>query len=486
MNKLRKLYTDILEYCSMHPNDNGEISLSLTGDDYQPVMIEGRRLVLPTDEQLRKFDPEKVVVFHPLQEHVNRGESEIVKALRYQLNVRINYTTMILAAELLTLVASVAEHRNLTPEQRELLLEVKSGDIAVAARFTEFCLKYYSDKSPENKGMATRLFSNIYLKKAGTFEGKKHSRVGVVQFPIYELLNNPDTKLKKGDKEIFESLINFIFPGSKDENEAYNNFSDNRDAPWLDCLLKTADNLTSRLNELIELYAPYIKDAEKFKFEDVWRDGMENLEDYRNEIRMIPVQRGNEGTVEREGSQESSAKPIPTPPPADKREHWTPPAEKSVYNVAPPMQQRPMQPMPMQQPMQPMPMQPMQQQPMQQPGPGLIYTPDGKLDFNSIERTNPMVAASAFVSTPITEWQRAQAMQQQMQMMQMNPMHPAVAANYHPPMMGMHPGQMYQDPRMAGMQQMPMQPMPMMQPMQQGYPQQMQQPMPYGYSISNI
>lgn len=403
--KLDKLYTDILSFCSLTPNDDGEIDISYVFDkgDREPVHIENRRLVMPSEEQLRAFHPDKVVIFHPLQEFINRGESEVVKLLRHQLNVRINYTTLAVASALLELIASPAQHKSLTPEQRELLLQVKGGDLTAPARFVEFAVKRFSSAT-------SRFFCNIYLKKAGSFKGQKHARVGIVQFPFYEMFDgSEDLKLKKGDAETFMSILEFIFPGSKDDSEAYNNFSDHRDAPWLDCLLKTSYNLAQRLNELIKLYDPFIDNAQELLFNEDWIDAMDNMEYYRDEIRRIPSQKGNEGTVEKEGEAEKSTiaqrvnpapseRSLPTElPPA--RQPAPPPTQyQAVPGYPPQAMYYPQVPGQYPQQMQPIPM----------AAPGLNYTENGKLDFRSIEASNPMVAAAGAVSTPITEWQASQ------------------------------------------------------------------------------
>lgn len=472
--KLNQLYGQVLDYCSMQPQEDGEIHSVLTsvfdGDDTEPVMLEHRKLVMPIDVQFNNYDPDKVIIFHPLQEYLNRSESEVVKALRYHLNVRINYTTMAVASALLELLAKPAVHRELTPEQRELLLAVNDVDLTMPARFLEFSLKNYASS-------ASRFYCNIYLKKAGTFRGEKHARVGIVQFPIYELLETSDKKLKKGDEETFTSLVEFMFPESKSDTEAYNGFSDSRDAPWLDCLLRTSFNLTQRLNELIELYKPYIDKADSLLFNDSWVDAMDNLDRYRDEIRRIPAQQGNEGGIEgkepEQAPQRPSAKPQSTQAASQAVPARTAPERREIVTQlpAPAPQQQPMYQQAYPQaypqldqwgrPIQAMPGYPQQQQmPPPQP-PGLAYTENGKLDFNSVGAVNPMVAMAGTVATPLTDWQQAQNQR------------------------GMPP--MNRDPRFAGYpQQMPQVDAwgrPIQMPMMQGYPQQMPQVDAWGRPI---
>lgn len=432
-HKLDTLYKNILSYCSMEPNRKDEIDI-VFADDCSPATIEGRRLVMPTEEHLKGYVPDKQIIFHPLHEHINRGESDVVKKLRYHLNVRINYTILAVASALLELVGSTKHHRNLTPEQRELLLAIDSADANTAAKFNNAVIKPFS-------ASIGQFFSTIYLKKAGTFQGKKHARVGVTWFPFYEFVKNPDHKLKDSERKAFSDILEFIFPGSRDDSEAYNSYSDSRDAPWLDCLLKTSYIQTQRLNEIINLYADYITDSTDLLFNDDWVEAMDNLEDYRDEIRRIPSQRGNEGSTE-----------VEAPTPVQKNSDYLPVPQRSMPTPVPPQMPAPM-PMQAQPPGYPpnYPQQPYpypQQPVIQPPQQGLTCAEDGKLDFRSVSSVNPMVAAAASVATPLTGWQQAQPV--------------------------------YQDPRLGGYPaQYPPPGYPMQQAMPPGYP--MQQAYPPGY-----
>ena len=470
--KLLKLYEDILQYCSMKSDEHDEICTVLD-EDVKPAMIEGRRLVMPTSKQLKNYHPDKVIIFHPLQEYIDRGESEVVKKLRHHLNVKINFTTFTIATSLLKLVASPAEHRKLNPEQRDLLLSMPTVDMKTEANFVDFVVKRYAE-------MANRLFANIYLKKAGVYQGKNHARVGIVTFPYYELFDDQELKIRQADREAFQAIIEFIFPESKTEKEAYNAYSDSHDAPWLEALLKTSYKLTSRLNELLEMYKAFIPDAEDFMFNLNWIDPIDNLDEYRPEIRRIPSQRGNEGTVERKGEPERSTIPArPTPPPSIERAS---PQNVPVTPQQSPVSHYPQYPQqPYQQPGYPQ----YPQQPMQPMAPPTVQlTENGKLDFRSVEAVNPAVAAAGMISAPLTQWQMTQQMSQA-GMMPPQGYNPAVAqmpgmrALAPTPNMG-YPQQLMgypQPPMMPGMMLGMYPQQPMQQPYQQGYDPRFQQPM---------
>lgn len=470
MSKMINMYKEILEFCAMRAQNDGFIQTALTEDKIKPLTIGHKRVVLPVEHQLKNYDPEKIVIFHPFQEHINRGESEVVKSLRNHLNVKINYTILVIGAGLLRLLASEGQHRQLNPEQRELLRAVSDADSKSEDNFVKFSMKYYADRM-------TSLYANLYLKKGGVYHGQKHARVGVVSFPFYELLEEPGVEFsRKQDKETFSSLLEFMFPDSKTDPEAWNDYSDSRDIPWLHALLKTSYNIIRRLNELLELYGDYIDDAKDFLvnpsvYTEEWVDRLEDLSPYQKEIRMLPSQRGNEGETEEKPSPAQQAPrpqemgvpapaPRPAPVPAPVQEPVQRDAAGTPYYVAPPppyQYQDPRQPQPYPQSPYPQPGY-QQQQGYQPPGyqppgyqpppqypqptgqPQLAHTEDGKLDFRSVMALNPAVAAASMVTTPLTEWQQRQHAPQY---------DPRYAQPYDPRIQGAYQPAPY-DPRIQG------------------------------------
>lgn len=411
--KLKKLYEQMLSYFSLKGDDEDQIRIHFNvGEEKEGsvVSVDGKTLVLPSKEQLKSYTPEKLV-FHPLQESINLGESDVVKMLRHQINIRINISVLAITEGLLMLLASPKQHRELDPEQRELLTSVPGGeDVAVAKRFMQFMTKHFA-------GSTTRFFTNIYLKKAGTFKGQKHARVGIVQFPIFQLLEETEnSKLKASDIETLKALMEFIFPGCT-EAESYNHFSDHRDAPWLDCLIKTSANLTSRINDLLVLYKPYIEHADDLKFNLRWLDEMDNIEYYRDELRLIPRQKGNEGSAAVE--EPAAAAPAAAVP--------------KVYNAPTNV--------------------PIPRHQVQTPTvPAVAAVPvpaarqNGTISFRDIAANNPVVAAQAMNQTALLAGGYSQMQQmQQMQMQQQMAFDPrvgyvAVQPQYHGMMPGMVPG----------------------------------------------
>lgn len=216
------------------------------------------------------------------------------------------------------------------------------------------------------------------------------------------------------------------------------------------CLFKTASNLTDRLNTLLEIYADFVPDWRDYVFNMDWSDtteGFDNFEYYRKDIQMIPVQKGNEGSVE---------KPVAEKPVVATA--TVAPEKVSPLNLPPrpapaPVRQQPYYAQ------QPVGYPPQYQDQVQAPPQGPVLAADGGIDFNSIIASNPAVAAAGAVGTVINAWGARQP--------QGYPPGYAPPPGYYPPpqdprMFGYPPGYPpagyyppMQDPRLAGVYAQP-------------------------------
>lgn len=399
--KLLDLYTAILSYCSMQPDEKGEIKL-LLGDQVTPTKIEGKTMLMPTKENMKYFDPQTQIIFHPLKEYINRGESLVVQKLRHTLNIRINFVTLMLMHRLIEIIQSPELHGKFTPQQRELLRAVGDIPANTASKFLgEMVVKRL-------KAEPSSAVVNLYLKKSGTHAGKRHPRVGVSTFTIYEFLqhNRPEGLTKDATLAILK-LVEYIFPESKDQPEAYNSFSDSQDIPWLECLLNTGYELTSRLEEIIKIFKPFIEDKSYYYFDHTWMDVIGDLQQFQKEIRMIPDQLGNEGAIEHQKATEA------VNPESVMKSIFQETAQKTYQN-------QPQLPQSYQQPIQPQMQQAVMQQPvMQQPQAQSPYTSEGKLDFSKVLTPETVIASS--MATPLTQADNMNQMAAMLQRMNGNP-----------------------------------------------------------------
>lgn len=299
--KLNEIYRSILSFAGMEADSQGFITTGMEGKR-SPAIINGAQLVLPMSAHLRNSDPKVRMIYHPLTENILRGESEIIAKMKSVINVRLNYTLATVAVNLINLVASPEFHSRLSPEQQELLTSVSDADEKSQANFVSIMVKGIKT-SPE------RVFTNVYLKRGGTFKGKRYSRVGIVSFPFYEqLIKNEVEGVRVKDIKTFKQVFEFMFPGINDPEE-YNFGSESHVAPYLEALMRSAANVASRLNDLLTMYSEFIDEADKIMFDSEWMEYFQDLNALLPEIRKVPVQAGNDGTI---GQQEEQvAQPAP-------------------------------------------------------------------------------------------------------------------------------------------------------------------------------
>jgi len=453
LNKLHTLYKNILDFAGFTVADDGNMFVSLNGREF-PADIDGKLLKFPYDASLKNFDSTKEIIFHPLQEFINRGESDVVRKLRRVVNVRLNLSTLSMLDGLMEILSTPALHAKMNPQQRELIKSVGEVDEVFRGKFMAASTAAFAE-TPD------ALFVNIYTKKSGTFQGERHARVGVVSFPASTDVPAGFQKFKEKDWKKVVQLLDFIFPGQAD-GEAYNSYSDSTDCPWLDCLLRTSINIAGRLNELWSLYGKFINNENVIDFNLEWVDEFDNLDSYKKEIMMIPSQRGNEGEPDTKPAPVKQSVPMVTATALNPAPVPAPVQEQQFVERRHPVQSTQTTPIygDAVQPLQP-----------QYPGygPGQMQAPvpvkhnaDGKVSFDSLVQSSPMTAMPQAFSSPITQ-QQQQMYQMAQQAAMMNSPSMAAMVGMAPNMMpGMYPNMgMPVDPwgRPVGMQQTMMQPM---------------------------
>lgn len=363
--KMLELYKAILSTGGLSVDKEGLVSAN-AGDTNIPFNVKGKRLVLPTKDHLTNPDWDSRVVFHPLAENVLRAESDVMVRFRTAINVRANYIVGHLLEELMTIVTSVKQHSKLSPHQAELLSKVKTADDKTMTCL-QAILKAIGVDSKDKQ------LVNIYLKRGGTVLAKRYSRAAIVTFPLYEVMQNAITKNEKQvfgitirtrDKHAICNLLEFIFPGIED-TAAYNKGSDSDIAPFLDSLMKGVMGIASCINTVVDTYDSFLIGATDYKYEDSWVESFDNLATLLPEIRMVPMQAGNEGATN-------------TPAPVAPQNTLVTP---NPY-VAPPQTQQTNYPV--------------QTQPIgnynnyQQPtAPGVVKSANGGIDFAASMRNNP-------------------------------------------------------------------------------------------------
>src|SRR6185312_4800946 len=322
--ELLPLYKSILKAGHLVVDDEGFIKRIWKGKK-EPWLINGKSVVLPTDAQLKTPSAE-TIVFHPLFEFLTRAESEVTAEYRRTVTERLHLSFLALASELLTIAASQDMHAKLTPEQSEFLSFVPEADGQMLKTFEELC-----DAMPE--GQNQKAFVSMYLKRGGIVQGKSAHRAAIVTFPLYKqlvedgqkreaemnarkhvpkkkdekkeeekLLPIPNetygVKLRKIDREAFIKLFEYMVPGIA-EVDSYSATSNSNIAPSMDAIMHAVQNLAAPLNDMVERFKGKLSESAQIilRVEDAWVPEFVNLAPLQVQIRMIPMQDGNDGAL---------------------------------------------------------------------------------------------------------------------------------------------------------------------------------------------
>jgi hypothetical protein len=295
MSKVIDFYKQILSLGSLVADKDGLVS-AVIEDMSVPFTVKEKRLALPTRHNLSKST--ELCIVNPLVENVLRGESDVMVKYRNAINIRMNYVIACMMGELLTLITSPGEHQKLTPDQSELLSMVSQADEETLSRFEKIITTI---KKAAANGDKDKAFVNIYLKKTANIKGKVYKRGAIITFPFYkELMKKEKTlygvTLRNKDRESIQKLLEFIIPGIEVE-DSYNQGSTGDISPFLDALLKGVLGIASNINSIATNYKNFLGMYDSYIYNADWVDTMENIHLLESEIRMIPMQAGNEGSV---------------------------------------------------------------------------------------------------------------------------------------------------------------------------------------------
>ena len=287
-----QFYQSILTLAGMVVNKDGTVSIVDHEEGKNtPMTIKGRRLVIPTKEQMQVPDWSKRVAFHPLSENVLKGESDVFSRFRTAVLQYINITLASQASYLLDIAASTAQHAKLSAEQTAYLLELFDVDAKCVQNFGKLLAKV-------DVTDATNSFVKVFMKRGGELEGTRYSRVAVVSFPMYEALVAMDgnggklygVDLRKKDVVSLTALIETLIPNIAIK-DYYSSGSNDKLAPYTVALLNSVAKLTADLNDFTNKF--FSEDEDKFNrmaFRDDWVDLVADLTPIINQIRLTPNQ----------------------------------------------------------------------------------------------------------------------------------------------------------------------------------------------------
>jgi hypothetical protein len=314
MEKLLGIYESILRYTGLECNADGFVSIKV-GDSTEPILVNGKRLVLPT-RHILAGSTENVIVFHPLAENILGEESVVLTHLRALLNKRINTVFSATGLSLLNLAASAEQHKRLNMDQLKFVTDMGDVTRSTIDEYTQLIIAGLKEN-------VSSLFVNIYLKRGGTYRNERYSYVGITTSTIKKKLAE-DTliygvKIKDTNKVIISKLIDYLIP-ELDVPERYNFPTTSKVAPRLDCLLRTSLLMASWLNTALETFGDLLPDLETLPFDANWVEAFDDLESLVETIRSVPSQGGQLKTL-MAPMQQALPAPVTRQEPAPRQEY---------------------------------------------------------------------------------------------------------------------------------------------------------------------
>ncbi|AEH03491.1 hypothetical protein AVT69_gp065 [Pseudomonas phage PhiPA3] len=279
-------YKEVLTSLSCVFDDDGLISVEAPTGSAKPVKVEGRRLVLPTKEWLRKGFGEDYQPFHPLCESLSRrGTSPVMQFIQRSVKANLSHIVVFMATNLLRIAVDQSTHKDLPPDTTDFLKKLADADKSCLTAFE----KLIGSAVKKNRLMT------VYLKNGGTFDGKKVDRMAIVRFPILEDLASESKEvlgiaLTKKQRKVITALLRLVVPfGDNPEEYAYGTRS--RVAPYFESILHAYHKIATVLNQLIHHYAvPLHMPIKPIELYD-----LKMLESFGKIYNEIPVLAGNEG-----------------------------------------------------------------------------------------------------------------------------------------------------------------------------------------------
>lgn len=305
-DRLRDHYRSILASVGIQEDSGGHGELSICLDSSQdPVPLtvtdEGvtRRVVIPTQAYLKEGNWEDYHPFHPLCEHVMRGESQTIKLLKRLVLFRLRATLSDLVNNLLYIAANEDEHKHLAPQ--------------TSRHLTEYGLDQVEDKTLKRalklSKEAMDHYVNIYLQPFGQFDEVEYKRLACVAFPLYKAMTESDEKKvcgvdlgSKRAKNQIQAALEAALPGIESPENFYFG-SDKQVAPNFHALMGAYAQIAKVLNKVIHKFRKHIPHYKELVIDTSWIEELHQIEQFKSAIPALP---GNEGAVVEQEEQETT------------------------------------------------------------------------------------------------------------------------------------------------------------------------------------
>lgn len=350
MNPTIKFYTDVLKDIFVGVTEEGELQINLPNGEVKPIKDTKSKkpIALPTNELLRN-KPKDYMFFHPLAEHLNRGEPRITQLFRGWIIYHMSSIAQELCHELMEVAVDPDRQRNLTAKQGEFLKFVgKTNDKTVAdmRKVIEA-----SGKAPTNR------FINITLSKS-TDKSLNWLRQANISFPVLDGAEDEAPFGVKGvsktNARAIRGMLRYVFGSIYESMEdasatSLSIGSSDETAPYFESLLQVIISFGNMYHEMCKLHKKSLSPGliERAKFSMDWADELSNLSNLRKRIPVLELD-----DFEEESSRKNVKSPELKPVATNSKPDWALDASAQQQQVQQQQQQAQQYNQPTQQPKQ--------------------------------------------------------------------------------------------------------------------------------------
>jgi hypothetical protein len=290
-----EFYTSVLGSVGARDVDGeGLLSAHYAGED-STITVGGKRLCLPIGPILREGKWDSLVAFHPLCEKINRTESPVLKLLKDVIGIRIDSVEKTLLKSLMHTAVSPGHHKGIGGPKAAAYLRLLPD--VTEKTYKILCKILAQFSKPEYR------LVNFYLKFGGDLE-LNASRTCVVSFPIYDDLDDEETKTVLGvacdlkEKKKIKALFDYVF-GDAEKRATYSYGSNNPEAPFFHALLTSFYKVADNSNRMVEIHAKRLReDVEDYSSMTIDLEWVSELDSFSKFRGMVPNLEGNTGGAE--------------------------------------------------------------------------------------------------------------------------------------------------------------------------------------------
>lgn len=293
-DKLLTFYQHVLNMLNVHVEEDD----ALTGSAGQPLLIDDRRVYLPTNAVLKSLTQD-MVGFHPLCENVFEGMSDIVVMLRKLAMCRLSDVVLMSVYSLLKLAVDKAAQATLSASQVEVIAKLADTDEKLIDSIEK--LSEHIDVDTPNR------IINLALRHSPLDSGAdapKNGRSCHVTSPLWDELERTTdatvfgVKFRKKDIPVLKEALKIVLPHI-DETTKYSTDSSSPVAPYFVTFLKTVMLMIADTNKITWKFRAWISEVNHGQSLHVpisdaeFLGAIENIKDIANAVKPLPYNMGN-------------------------------------------------------------------------------------------------------------------------------------------------------------------------------------------------